>query len=103
MKCIIYHNVISVSERGLSLGCKKNSIDINFEECAKNYATEFNLKVSKCVATRDIATLSFTFYTQPKTKVVFKKRFTWNKSGVSNFFKLQKAIINAGYTSYDLS
>ena len=48
---------------------------INFEECAKNYDKENSLENSRCVATRDITKPAFTFYTLPKTVVVFKKRF----------------------------
>lgn len=59
------------------------------------------------MATRDITTLSFTFYTQPKTNLVFKRSFLKDliagKSAVSKFFDLQKAIVEVGYTSYDLS
>lgn len=107
MKIITCYNIIDVSEKGIVLGHPKNNINIFFDDCAKNYAKEKGVKSSKCVATRNIATLSFTFYTQPKTKVVFKKCFIKNlisgKSAVRKFFDLQKAIVGAGYTSYDLS
>ena len=80
---------------------------INFEECAKNYAKENSLENSRCVATRDITKLTFTFYTQPKIGLVFKKHFfkdlVSGKSAVSKFLELQKAINKYGFTSYDLS
>lgn len=107
MNNIICHNVFSVTEDGIILEFQKNKIHIHFEDCAKNYAAESNAEFSKCVATRDITKLSFTFYTRPKTKLVFKKCFLKNlvggKSAVSKFLDLQKSIVEAGYTSYDLS
>ena len=53
------------------------------------------------------AKLSFTFYTHPKTDVIFKRGFFKNlfagRSAESEFLKLQKIIVEAGYTSFDLS
>lgn len=106
MNNIICHNVIDVTEEGIILESQKK-IYISFDDCSRRFSLEKGNKFSKCVATRDITTLSFTFYTQPKIRVVFKKSFLGNfvagKSAVSKFFNLQKAIVEAGYTSYDLS
>ena len=107
MDDIICHNILSVAEDGIVLKYKKNKIYINFKDCAKNYAAEKNAEFGKCIASRNITKLSFTFYTQPKTTVVFKKNLLKDlivgKSAVSKFHDLQKAIVKAGYTSYDLS
>lgn len=107
MNNIICHNVIDVTDEGILLESQKERVYVCFDECIKNFSVEKGIEFGKCVATRDITTLSFVFYTQPKTKVIFKKCFLKNlvtgKSAVSKFFDLQKAIAEAGYTSYDLS
>lgn len=107
MNNLICRNVINVTKEGLILDAQKERVYICFDECTKNFSLEKNNEPSKCVATRDITTLSFTFYTQPKTKVVFKKHFlkdlVMGKSAVNKFLNLQKAIVEAGYTSFDLS
>lgn len=107
MNNIICYNAFSVTENGIILEHKKTNICIHFNDCANNYASENGVESSKCVATRDITTLSFDFYTEPKTRVVFKKCFPKDlisgKSAVSKFLDLQKAIVQAGYTTFDLS
>lgn len=104
---IICYNIIKIDNEGITLENQNNNIYVCFDEYAKNYATETSLESSRCVATRDITTLSFTFYTLPKTKVVFKKQFLNDlisgKSAVSRFFELQNVISQSGYTTYDLS
>lgn len=107
MKDIICNKVISIDNEGITLEHLNSNIRICFEECAKNYAIEKSLETSKCVATRNITTLTFTFYTVPKTKIIFKKHFLKDlllgKSAIGQFIRLQNAISQAGYTSYDLS
>lgn len=104
---IVCFEMVRMSSSGITVKSGGTNIKINFEECAKNYANENSLKNSRCVATRDITKLTFTFYTQPKISVVFKKHFFIDlfskKSAVSKFLELQKAINKYGYTSYDLS
>jgi hypothetical protein len=106
MNNVICHKVIDVTKEGITLESDGEKIYIDFDDCVKNFSLEKG-KVCKCVATRDISTLSFTFYTQPKTVVVFKRRFFKDliagKSATRSFLDLQKAIVEAGYTSYDLS
>ena len=106
MNDVICHNIIDVTKEGITLESAGEKIYIDFANCAKNFSLEKG-KVCKCVATRDITKLSFVFYTQPKTNVVFKKSFFKEffacKSAISKFLDLHKAIAEAGYTSYDLS
>ena len=106
MNNVICHKVIDVTKEGITLESDGEKIYIDFDDCVKNFSLEKG-KVCKCVATRDITTLSFTFYSQPKTNVVFKRNFfkelMAGKSAASKFLDLQKAIVEAGYTSYDLS
>ena len=103
----ICHHIVTIDNDGITVRHNHNNIYIRFDKCAENYAAENALEASKCVAVRDITTLSFTFYTIPKTKVFFKKIFLKDlisgKSAVSKFLDLQKAITRSGYTSYDLS
>ena len=107
MSNIICFEIVNINSSGITVKSGKTDIKICFDECAKNYANENSLENNKCVATRDITKLTFTFYTQPKIRVIFKKHFfkdlVSGKSAVSKFLKLQKAINKYGYTSYDLS
>lgn len=103
---IIYNNLIDVTKEGMILESGKKKIYINFDECLKNFSLEKGKEFCRCVATRDITTLSFTFYTHPKINVVFKNSFKdliAGKSAKSKFLAMQKAIMKVGYTSYDLS
>lgn len=106
MNNVICHKVIDVTKKGITLDSAGKKIYIDFDECAKNFSIEKG-KVCKCVATRDITKLSFIFYTYPKTTIIFKRKFLKDliagKSAVSKFLNMQKAIVEAGYTSYDLS
>ena len=106
MRNIICHKVINVTNRGVTLESSGDEIYIDFDDCVKNFFAE-NGKVCKCVATRDVTTLSFSFYTQPKINVIFKRSFFKDlivgKSATSKFLAMQKAIDKVGYTSYDLS
>ena len=103
MSNIICFEIVNINSLGITVKSGKTDIKICFDECAKNYANENSLENSRCVATK----LTFTFYTQPKIRVVFKKHFfkdlVSGKSAVSKFLELQKAINKYGYTSYDLS
>ena len=106
MNKVICHKVIDVTKEGITLESAEEKIYIDFDDCVKNFSIETG-KVCKCVATRNITTLSFTFYTQPKTNVVFKRNFFTEliagKSAICKFLDMQKAIVEVGYTSYDLS
>ena len=106
MDKLICHKVIDVTTEGMTLESNTEEIYIDFKDCAKNFSLEKGGDC-KCVATRDITTLSFTFYTHPKTNVIFKRNFfkelIAGKSATSKFLDMQKAIVEAGYTSYDLS
>ena len=107
MISIFCDKILDVTSDGMIFVSKKETLFINFPECANNFSSEHGTNSGMCVAIRDIATLSFTFFTQPKTKVIFKKRllrdFVIGKPAVVRFLDLQKAIFKVGYTSYDLS
>ena len=107
MSNIVCFEIVNINSSGITVKSGKTDIKICFDECVKNYANENSLENSKCVAIRDITKLTFTFYSHPKIKVVFKKRcfkdLFSGRSAVNKFLELQKAINNYGYTSYDLS
>ena len=104
---MICFEIVNMNRSGITVKSGKTDMKICFEECVKNYANENFLENSRCVATRDITKLTFTFYTQPKIRVVFKKHFFKDlfsgKSAIRRFLELQEAINRYGYTSYDLS
>ena len=106
MNNVIFYKVIDATKEGITLESDIKRIYIDFNDCAKNYSLEKGKKCN-CVADRDITSLSFTFYTNPKTNVVFKikktKKLVSGKSSIRAFLDMQKAIVEAGYTSYDLS
>ena len=72
MSNIICFEIVNINSTGITAKNGKTDIKICFEECAKNYANENALADSRCVATRDITKLIFTFYTHPKIELVFK-------------------------------
>ena len=103
MKNVICSRIIDVSKDGITLESAGEKIYIDFEECAKNFSLEKG-KVSKCVANRDITALSFTFYTCPQTRIIFKKYFLKDliagKSALCKFTDVQKAIRLPTHTLY---
>ena len=107
MNDIICFDVVNADRSGITVKGDWADMKISFAECAKNYAKERSLATSNCVATRDATTLTYIFYTDPKTKVIFKKRFLQGlfseKTAVVKFLELQRIIRKYGYTSYDLS
>lgn len=106
MNNMICRKVIEVTPNGVTLESVGKQVYIDFAQCAKNFSTE-NGKVCKCVAARDITKLSFTFYTNPKTGIVFRRshlaKLIQGKSAADAFLEMLKAILDAGYTTYDLS
>lgn len=107
MNDIICFDVVNADRSGITVKGDRADVKISFAECAKNYAKEKSLATSNCVATRDATKLTFIFYTHPKTRVTFKKRFLQGlfsgKTAVGKFLELQRTIRRYGYTSYDLS
>lgn len=107
MNTMICYKLINVTKDGITIKAGKNNVYIRFDDCVKNFSAEKGEKNCKCVATRDITTLTFTFYTHPKINVMFRrcslKDLLVRRSAVNRFLEMQKAIVQAGYTSYDLS
>lgn len=85
---------------------------INFETCAGNYSTEHKNSSGRCIGERKIDEGYFIFYTSCiKTQIVIKKSIVLNPfrhpflkgTRSARFHALQKFIIEAGYTTLDLS
>lgn len=107
MSDIVCLGIVDIDKLGVTLKTDTSNVYISFDECIQNYAKENSIKKNKCVAVRDVTTLTFIFYTEPKTTVIFKKKF-WRdifirQNAVNKFLELQTALNNYGYTSYDLS
>jgi len=103
--CCTENEIMGISKEGISL---KSFQFINFKECAYNFKqTEGGS--GKCVGEREIADLSFTFYTSPKPimiKFIEKSRFIEfisKKNTISRFHKLQKEIVDYGYSTWDMT
>ena len=107
MQNVIYCDYVEIENGEVVIKNKNTLFHISLFECAKNFSIERSSKMEKCVADRDILSLSFVFYTKPKTKIIFKKHrikdLFFSESSNKKFIDLQKGIIKAGYTSYDLS
>ncbi len=99
------NDIICVSEKGIDLG-ELGFID--FQECTNNF-NQVNNVADKCVGERDILDYSFTFYTSPKpTMIKFMPKnklleFFSKENTSSRFHKLQKQIVQYGYSSYDMT
>lgn len=107
MQNIIYCDHTKIKDEEVIIKNKGTIFYISLSDCAKNFSVERSTKKIKCVADRDVSSLSYIFYTKPKTKVIFKKHHVKDlfffKSASRKFFDLQTEIIKAGYMSYDLS
>ena len=107
MEEIVCGSVICIDKQGILAKQKSESVFISFEECAQNFALENGFEKSRCVAVRCVEERSFTFYTSPKVKIIFKRNFLKdllpNKSALHQFHNLQRAIQQMGFSTYDLS
>ncbi len=106
--------ILNVTSEGLTyLDDSNNSIFIDFKVCNEHWimynkrtnnwtddeAAEFRYR-SKCIGRRDICgkPCYFTFFTKPFTKIEFTGFRAKEK-----FMDLQMEILNAGWTTFDLS
>jgi len=113
-----YKDIVKVDEKGLKY--KDNDhIEkfVDFETCKSSFvrymAEQYKLSSeeeqdlqqrSKTVACRDASAkpMYFEFFSNPRIRVDFP-RTLYCLNPYSNFSKLQHAIINAGWTTFDLS
>ena len=85
-----------------------DGIKIIFDECRINWAKSRGIKPEDtfCVADRNrIAEIPyFTFYTNERIKVLFKRSiFPWDTKDKKAFLNIQMGLNRFGYSSYDLS
>lgn len=99
------NEIIGICKDGISL---KSFSFINFKECAYNFKqTEGDS--GNCIGEREITDLSFTFYTSPKPimiKFIEKNKFIElisKENALSRFHKLQKQILEYGYSTRDMA
>ncbi|MDD4493358.1 MAG: hypothetical protein PHV32_03275 [Eubacteriales bacterium] len=103
-------DILSGGAYGISYKTVSGSAYINFTECAYNYE-RLNGGSGKCVGERDItgSNPSIIFYTAPLTTHIFfmsgsKLKEVFAKNNVQQrFHKLQNQIIDAGFSTIDLS
>ncbi len=80
---------------------------INFADCIRNFSDEFGCQSKTCVAARDALSLTFTFYTVPKTVVCFrrgrKRGLLSDYFAAKRFHALQKRLREFGFTTYDMT
>lgn len=81
---------------GITAYCGLERVRIDFALCAQNFAAARGLSESRCVAARDAAALSFTFYTARKTTFVLRGLLAARR-----FHRLQGIIARYGYSTYD--
>ncbi len=103
MPVYTYKRVMSINRDCLIILCKEKIVSISFADCVRNYAKEMGDQ-NQGIGTRDVTKLQFTFYTDPKTIIVWKKpRFFQFWRSYKKFIQLQKAIKLLGYQTLDLS
>ena len=99
------NEIMGINKNGISL---KSFGFINFEECAYHFK-QAEGGPENCVGVRENEDLSFTFYTSPKPimiKFIEKNKFIeliTKGNTISRFNKLQKEILNYGYTTKDMA
>ena len=102
-----YPREIRIIGNKLIFKSKNENICIDLDECSQNFAKLHLLEKSICVATRDVTKLEYTFFTNPNIKVTFKKVFLLNilcfHYSLKKFQHMNKIILEAGYSSYDLT
>lgn len=100
-----YKDITKITDTGIVF---KDGTGLSFEECTASWNASHGLEqgISKCIGERNIAdtTPYFLFYTEDKIKVVFERQSFFNAGKYKKeFLALQKAIIDKGYSTYDLS
>ena len=85
---------------------------INLDICSKKFNAEYNKSSDACVGERNIEKGWFVFYTNGvKTKIIFKRLFVFGFSSrvllhgtkTSRFLQLKQKLLEANYTTLDLT
>lgn len=102
--------IIRITNKGIEYEDRGKQIKfIDFEECNTNWKdyhrdkeniTEKYISETVCVGERNW--LQFSFYTNPKTEIKFKRSF-WCINPKKAYFDLYHKIIEMGWSTYDMS
>jgi len=110
--CFTNSDLIEITGKGIKYrSFAGNTSFIDFENCAENYFTEIKEGTKKCVGERDIAAEQpfIEFCTLPvKTRMLFVNTSTglfkkWRNNAQKQFQNIYQKIIEAGFTTFDLS
>lgn len=97
-----HYTVKTAGKSGILFENKKETIFIDFQECAQNSPVGHN-----CIGERDITKRLFVFFTRHgKTGIVVGRLPNWKIFAAYNiraFDEVQNAIKSSGYSTYDLS
>jgi len=119
MEIIIYDHQISAVNRNkaenyadsLLYRAKDGWHQIDFEECAKNFAKKYPISSNRCIGERNTQKGYFLLFTSGlQTKIVFRKAFVFSFQNYllhgtkkQRFLQLQKLLAQTKYTTYDLT
>ena len=119
MEIIIYDHQNSAVNRNkaenyadsLLYRAKDGLHQIDFEECAKNFAKKYPISSNRCIGERNTQKGYFLLFTSGlQTKIVFRKAFVFSFQNYllhgtkqQRFLQLQKLIAQTKYTTYDLT
>lgn len=107
MKTILVRNKVRIFNNCVDIPNTSPAVSVDLASCAKNYNFGEKAVGAKCVAIRNAEEMSFTFFTQPKIKLLFKNQkpvsLFSDYIAMKKFYRLQKEIEMLGYTTYDQS
>ncbi len=105
-------DIIGVDEESLTYRDVEGVCRIDLRSCAADYSEEYPYSSGKCVGDRDVGEPCFELYTRGKlTRIAFDKSHVFGNtekhllrgSKAARFHKLQKMLVQAEYTTYDLA
>lgn len=108
--CKIFRDIsmrFSSTEAGIWLGTKDKRWFLPLRDCLNPINAQQESISRKCVGSRDITKLTFTFSSTPPVQIVFEKGLLayirTGKTAAQRFHILQKELQSLGYCTYDLS
>lgn len=114
MPKVLDHDIIAInsSDATIIVRREKTYYTIDLHTCAENYKKEYGTTNGTCVGDRNITGKYFCLNTSGmETMIYFKKIYVCNLFGKKifkgtrsqRFHQLQKALVQLGYTTYDLT
>jgi hypothetical protein len=103
-----FESITNLTHDGFTVSDNTGAIRVIFRDCNKFYVAETNAANSRCVGTRDVSRLVFTFCGDPEVSITCKKPGVWKRlfsreNGAAQFHDFQKKIEGFGYTTMDLT